>query len=122
MSESSDTGMVSRRSGILRTPIPDAVSSRSLAYLGDGVGLVTVGDLGRLGAVGGESRDDLGDVGHVLAGVDASGGSENSSDGELHFDGCFCWDFPVMEELYSGIARARKKSGSDRKKKRVKLT
>lgn len=58
--------------------------------LGDGDGLVTVGDLSGLGAVGGVALDDLSDDdGTVLAvGVRArDGGNEGSSDRELHLDG-----------------------------------
>lgn len=45
-----------------------------------------MGDLSGAGAVGGQSRDDLGRVGDVGPGVRASGGSENGGSGELHLD------------------------------------
>lgn len=59
-------------------------------YLRDGVGVVTVGDGGRLGAVGDVLRDNLGDVGNVAPGEashGAGGGGEDNGSGELHFDG-----------------------------------
>jgi len=59
--------------------------------LGDGDGLVTVGDLGGSRAVGGVALDNLGDDnGTVLAvvGVGArDGGNKGSGDRELHLDG-----------------------------------
>jgi len=55
--------------------------------LGDGVGLVGVGDDSRLWAVGDVGRDNLGGVGHVAVSNGASGGSDKEGDdGELHFD------------------------------------
>ena len=77
--------------------------------------------MGRLGAVGGESRNDLGDISHVLAGIDASSGSENSSDGELHFEGCFCWELSDYGRILLGGRVGEDEDSSDRKK-RVKLT
>lgn len=62
--------------------------------LGDGVGLVTVGEGGRTGAVGGESLNDLGggDSGTVAAVRDSldSGSHEGADSDETssHFD---CW-------------------------------
>ena len=53
----------------------------------DGVGLAVVGQGGGLRAVGGQGSDDLSGVGHVLAGRDGSGKSQDGGDGELHFVG-----------------------------------
>lgn len=66
-----------------------AVGDGDGAGLGDGVGLVTVGDLGGLRAVGGVLVNDLGDDSDVasVAGGGASGSGEDSSDSELHLDG-----------------------------------
>lgn len=67
-----------------------AVGDGDNAGLGDSDGLVTVGDLGGLRAVGGVALDDLGDDdGTVLAvgGSARDGGDEGSSDRELHLDG-----------------------------------
>jgi len=57
--------------------------------LGDGDGLVTVGDLSGLGAVGGVALDNLSDDDGTVTvvGVRArDGGSEDSSDRELHLE------------------------------------
>jgi len=51
-----------------------------------------VGDHGGLGAVGGQSRDDLGRVGDVGPSVRASGGSEDGGSGEPHVDGFGYWE------------------------------
>jgi len=67
-----------------------AVGDGESGGLSDGVDGTTVGDLSGDWAVGGQSSDDLGNVGHVGPGVDASGESENSSSG-LHFDGGEGW-------------------------------
>jgi len=63
-----------------------AVGDREGRSLSDRVGGTTVGNLSGSGAVGGQSRDDLGRVGDVGPGVRTSGGSEDGSSGELHFD------------------------------------
>ena len=66
-----------------------AVGDGDLGGRGDGVGLVTVDDLGGLRAVGNVAGDDLGgDSAVVAVGESAGGGSqESSSDGVLHLDG-----------------------------------
>jgi len=68
-----------------------AVSDGEGGSLGDGVGLATVGDLGRLGAVGGVGSHNLGDIGRgsvVAVGGGASNEGGGSGDGsETHFDG-----------------------------------
>ena len=64
-------------------------SSLELAYLGDGVGLVVVGQGGGRWAVGGVGSVDLSNPGGVAEGSD--GGHEGSGNGgvrELHLDGC----------------------------------
>lgn len=69
--------------------------------LGDGDGLVTVGDLGGLGAVGGVALDNLSDDnGTVLAvgGSARDGGEKGSSDRELHLDGIRVWLFVLFNE------------------------
>lgn len=64
-----------------------AVSDGQGGGLSDGVGLAAVGDLGRARAVGGVDIDNLGGDGDVGVGSGASGGGNDSSDRELHFDG-----------------------------------
>lgn len=55
--------------------------------LGDGVGLVVVGQGGGLRAVGGVVDDDLGDPGDVAVGSDGGHeGSGDGGDGELHLE------------------------------------
>lgn len=78
---------------LLGPTIRDRVTQPAgIAYLGDGVGVGAVGDLGRTRAVRLVSSDNLGGVGHIrgsrvgsVASVGASG-EGNSSNGELHFD------------------------------------
>ena len=79
-------------SGCFPWPPASSVTTPSVqkAYLGHGVGVVAVGDLGWLGAVGGERGKDLGDDGDAAGAVgrDAEdGGSEDGEGGELHFGG-----------------------------------
>lgn len=69
-----------------------AAANKKSPYLGDGVGVGAVGDLGGTRAVGLVGGDDLGGVSDVgrgrvggVVGRDANG--EGSSDSELHFDG-----------------------------------
>lgn len=56
------------------------------SYLSHGVGHASVDDLGGRRAVGGESGNDLGNVGSVGPGLDTSNGGKNGGSGELHFD------------------------------------
>lgn len=53
--------------------------------------MVAVGDLGRLGAVGGERGEDLGDDRDVAGGAGGrhaeGGGRDDGEGGELHFGG-----------------------------------
>lgn len=62
------------------SPVP------SQAYLSDGVGAASVREHGGGRAEGGDGGHDLGGVGDILKGRDASGDGENSGSGELHFD------------------------------------
>lgn len=67
--------------------------------LSDGVGLVAVGDLSGLRAVGDVGGDDLSDDGHVAVGVGRDAGNGKSGDGgELHLDG-IRWVWIKLEEL-----------------------
>lgn len=66
-----------------------AVLDGESGSLSHGVGGAAIGDLSGLRAVGGDSGDDLGGVGHVAPSVGTSDGSKNGSSGELHFCGLF---------------------------------
>lgn len=67
-----------------------AVGDGECGGLGHGIGLTTVSDLGSSRAVGGVGGNDLSGVCNVgsiaVRGLGASGQSNSSSDGELHFD------------------------------------
>jgi hypothetical protein len=73
-------------------PLNDSLSlvvpSFSEAYLSNSDGAGAVGDGGGGRAVGDVGLDNLSDDGHVArVSHSASGGGEDSSSGELHFDG-----------------------------------
>lgn len=58
----------------------------SQAYLSDGVGAASVCEDSGGRAESGDGSHNLGGVGDILEGRDASGDGEDSGSGELHFD------------------------------------
>lgn len=72
--------------------------------LGDGVGDTIVLDRGGVRAVRRQGGHDLGGVADIVAGLDGSGGTKNSGDGELHFSG---WRYVTLARSMCGGRRVR---------------